>query len=764
MIRKISVKNFGSLVDFSNVDNEFTKQDAVIHGLNGSGKSQLCSIAFQIEKLRKSKSESPANRDTVERQVGKYLASRKSKETSDQTIQIEIDSYTLNVDVISSTIVESGSAPALYVFNEDYVRENVGDIVNLRDQEIRIGQRNIERDRLVSEKNKKEDAARRLSAEIDDLITTARSGSGFPGQARTERIISREGYLASVNPGEAFPDARDQLLRLANPPEPLTSHIRREFPAIRLDNGSLELVGKACSRIVLPPVVTSSIHKAYLATKKRFFEDGVAIFEEVGDNCPFCLSPKTRDDPTIGEVIAYLNSDFSANQKILNGTIEILDSSVSAIVTFIETWNEIVAQANEKAIALSMDVRLEPMLFDEKTSLNIRTIIRKKIENGEVDLGAEARLGMSTLIGELEALKNQHMEQLSGIGSINEAIERITGLKRALGDKIIKNEMFVLWNNGGTRDRYHAVMDEIKSLVDAISQSSRIVTNDRIPKFFNQIIRILGIHKYSLSDQSLLLLRLDTDHNINNEGYRISTGERKFIAFGYFLAEVLASANSSAELQEHIVMIDDPVDSSDHDKFYSFVSVIEKLDTILSKIFSNEDIRFGQVLIFTHNALLFERLINSQNHAWYQIVNESNRSTITKPKKKISLATFSAYLRKITNYIKRNDPGNTRDIGNYIRRVLEIVCSLENIDSNRISNINASSKLNALANHLSHESIERMLDPLPMSHEYIAACIELVEEISRRVPNLYESIRDKYFEGKGIEEYRQAYEAKFMSS
>jgi ATP-dependent helicase/DNAse subunit B len=106
---------------------------------------------------------------------------------------------------------------------------------------------------------------------------------------------------------------------------------------------------------------------------------------------------------------------------------------------------------------------------------------------------------------------------------------------------------------------------------------------------------------------------------------------------------------------------------------------------------------------------------------------ENNRTIIFKPTKKISLATFSSYIRKITNYIKKLECSNTKDIGNYIRRVLEIICSVENIDNNAITNLNASSKLNALANHLSHESIERILDPLPKSHEYIAACIELIE-------------------------------------
>lgn len=225
----------------------------------------------------------------------------------------------------------------------------------------------------------------------------------------------------------------------------------------------------------------------------------------------------------------------------------------------------------------------------------------------------------------------------------------------------------------------------------------------------------------------------------------------------YFFAEVLASVENNTDLKDITVIIDDPIDSSDYQKFYSFISVIENFDNILRTIYKNDEIELGQLIILTHNALLYERLINSQTvNEYYQLFQKDNRTMLFKPDRKVALTTFSSYLKKITNYIKNQD-SDCKEIGNYIRRVLEIVASIENVNNNKIENLNASSKLNALANHLSHESLERILDPLPETHEYNLACIELIEEIQRRIPNLYDTIKVKYLDNIEIEEYRRRY-------
>jgi hypothetical protein len=361
-------------------------------------------------------------------------------------------------------------------------------------------------------------------------------------------------------------------------------------------------------------------------------------------------------------------------------------------------------------------------------------------------------------------INNEFSQHIEKINNINTKIDHLSSLKEAIGDKIINNQMHLLWEDNNLRDRYVELSNEIENLTTKINDSSNLISNNKISIFFNQIIRILGIGKYELNDESMLILKLEKNFEISKEGYRISAGERKIIAFSYFLSEVLSSAGSNADLLKKSIIIDDPVDSSDYDKFYSFISVIENFENILKKIFNDTGIKTGQIIIFTHSALLYERMTNSRELDFLLLFLDNYKTMIMKPKPKISLITFSSYIEKITKYLIEMKCTNTKDIGNYIRRVLEIICSVENIDTNKITEINKSCKLNAIVNHLSHESLERILEPLPVSHEYIEACIELIEQIDERIPNLYRTIKEKYLGGLEIGHYKAEYSRRYLGN
>jgi predicted nucleic acid-binding Zn-ribbon protein len=762
MFHKISINNYGSLIGFSNDQNQFTNSNAIIHGMNGSGKSQICTILHQIEQLKKNKILGPDTIKEEEKKILKLINSRISKESTSRIIDVQVDNYSVSFDLEKNKITENGVAPDMFVFNDDYVNETIGDFIKIHDQEIRIGQKNVLRDNLVRERQDKEKALRKVIEEIDKIVAESRVGSAYEGQARTERIISKENYLGKTNSGESHPDAKLQLSKLSNPPDLITSHHKYLFPSLTIDEKNKHFIDEITTRPYLEPKLNQEVYKSYLVVKKNFYEEGVSLFSQTKPVCPFCLTPKNENDQIIQELINYINSDYNENVKRLQSIIDLLYQGKNDLKTFISDWNSLLSIINEKARALSMNKQIVKIISNENYIDNCINLLKNKIDNMSETIAISDLDVFKSYEDYVKSVQDDYHEHKKFIDEINNKIEQISGLKRSLGEKIIKNQMYLLWENNALRDRYEELNKEIADIKTKIAEVSTVLSNNKIPDFFNQIIKILGISKYELSRESLLILKLENDFDISNEGYRISAGERKIIAFCYFLSEVLASAGSSADLMQKTIIIDDPVDSSDYDKFYSFISVIENFDNILIGIFKNNEIKFGQILIFTHSALLYERFINSNKLCYFLLQMDNNKTTIVKPKRKISLTTFSSYIKKITNYIKRMNCSNTKDIGNYIRRVLEIICSVENIDTNEIKNINSSSKLNALANHLSHESIERILDPLPITWEYIEACIELIEEIKQRMPYLYRSIVEKYFDNNEIEYYRKEYEKNFL--
>lgn len=758
MIRHFYVNNIGSLREFSN-EESFPNKKIIIHGMNGSGKSQIASVFQNISKLRNAVESEQGQIDEVKSNVAEYLIKRKSKEINgNEFIEVKVDDFSLNIDIRTNQISYQGNFPKVFVFNDKYILDNVGDTVNLPDKTIKIGERNQERDELQKEIERAKKALKEVNKNIAALVTKTQNESGYSGQARTSKIISVENYLRSNNPGEKNENAKSQLDKLSNPPETITFHQTSQIPKFNLTEEEQNEIETIFSQPFIEPKLTKEFYSAYIKTNKRFYDVGVKLFEENKNQCPFCLSPKNIDDSNISELINYINSTYNEKLESISNYYEKLKRYKELLTAFLSKWNTYVNIINEKAKLLGITQEISDLIFPSEEYQTILDYVHSKIQDmsiidSELDIEQSIPELFENLLTTFIAKYKTHIDFIK---VINESIDKIKGVKQKLGEQIIKHHMYELWCKNALRGRKIEIEQELEQNNERYLELSNVISNDRAIDFFNQIIKILGINKYELNDESSIILKIDDEYNISEEGFRISTGERKFIAMSYFFAEVLASVENNTDLKDISVIIDDPVDSSDYQKFYGFISVIENFDNILRAIYRNEEIELGQLFILTHNALLYERLINSQSVSYYQLFQKENKTIIKKPESKVALTTFSSYIKKVTDYIK-NEESDCKEIGNYIRRILEIVASIENVNNNKIENLNASSKLNALANHLSHESLERILDPLPETHEYNLACIELVEEIQRRIPKLYETIKVKYLDDIEIEEYRRQY-------
>jgi len=635
MIKTININNFGSLINFSNVQCKFNKGKTIIHGMNGTGKSQICSILHQVEKLKNIKALTPDETENEEKNILNYIRTRISKEASSNKISIDIDNYSALID--TNKIIQNGNAPDIFVFNDDYVNDNIGDFLKIHDREIRIGRKNVERDNLLIEKQDKEEALKKVNAEIDKLVRKAKYNSGYSGQSRTDRIINKENYLRVNNPGELYPDGKKELSELTNPPDLITEHQKYGFPSLLFDEKTKNSINEIMSNSYLEPELTQEFYKSYLKIKKGFYEDGVSVFNKTKDICPFCLAPKTKDDSMIKELINYIDSDFNDKLKYIQNIIESLEQKKETLHRFISDWNGLIPVLKDKSKVLLITDDTENIIMDESIFNNCISLLKTKIENMDKILREKELIVFADYENYINNINNIYLEHIKKINILNDKINKIRSLKQSIGEKIIKNEMYLLWENKNLREQYGELTDEIAVLDKKIEEYSTSFSNNRIPDFFNQIIKMLGITKYELSNESLLILKLDNNFDISNEGFRISAGERKTIAFSYFLAEVISSAASNADLLQKTIIIDDPIDSSDYEKINNFISVIEKFNNILVIIFGNPDINFGQILIFTHSALLYEKLINTKEIDYKQITLKNNKTIMIKPKNRINL-------------------------------------------------------------------------------------------------------------------------------
>ena len=123
----------------------------------------------------------------------------------------------------------------------------------------------------------------------------------------------------------------------------------------------------------------------------------------------------------------------------------------------------------------------------------------------------------------LSAIDEQYNQKIHVITTVNREIERLTTRKRTLGEEVIKNCMHEYWKKGSLRERLSTLhADEIRIEHD-LSNMADAVTSDKTIGFFNQVIKCLGIYKYELDEDSNLVLKLERDHDISNEGFRVSS-------------------------------------------------------------------------------------------------------------------------------------------------------------------------------------------------------------------------------------------------
>ena len=270
MIQTISINNYGSLINFSNDQCKFGKGKTIIHGMNGSGKSQICSIFRQVEKLKNIKTLTPDKMKDEEKRILDYIRTQISKEAASEKIIINIDDYSVLID--TKKITQNGNIPDIFVFNDDYVNDNIGDFLKIHDREISIGQKNVERDNLIIDRQDKEEALKKVNEEIEKVVKKAKDESGYSGQMRTDKIISKENYLMNSNPGESYPNGKKELSDLSNPPDLITEHQKYSFPSLLLDEATKNSINEILSNSYLEPKLTQEFYKSYLAIKKNFMK------------------------------------------------------------------------------------------------------------------------------------------------------------------------------------------------------------------------------------------------------------------------------------------------------------------------------------------------------------------------------------------------------------------------------------------------------------------------------------------------------------
>ncbi len=742
-IKGLKVDNLASFVGFSTGDD--FKKYTLIFGTNGAGKSTIGNLLDAIDNYRRRPS------PESEQALIQFLAERKSKEATTARVTVEIllngGKEILWLDSDRGTLHQDGNSwIPVKVFNEQYTDRTIGKFVRVDlTSGILIGNASIELERLKGIADGLETQRAKRIEDVDELIRLAderyREDTGSGGS--TSHAINRATLLSETCPHAEKPGLLEQRKKLGV--GKLQSLVQRfDIAQLKL-RISTEDAEKKCLAQSKPSGVEPEIEQL-LKDYTDFYTAGVKLYQEAElTDCPFCRRDWPEAPAMVAKYQRYLQSTYSKKREEIATYKAKLEAYKAQVVAQVQSVANQFRLARTDATKYEIDISgWKPLAYDQAKHDAVLRLIDRKYGAMEEAISIKASL---------DALEKSHTDCLAAnneiISAIVAAVENVTSSRRELNRELVEHFAAQAWaackEHRVALSTIDAKLAEIRPKIAKLQEDSPPM--DTIRGVFNRLTELMAIGEYSIDENHRLQIRLDKEYDISSEGVRVSSAQRKLLALCYFFAEIVSELRDVRELQKYVLVFDDPVDSADYIFFFSIASVIEKAEAILARILNVRRIRFGQVVVMTHNSLLFERLAARWAEHVRCLRKQDGASALVHADRSIN--NYNEYISEICRYYA-NPAGQRRQmiyIGNLIRRVLEILVSFDSLGDQNLQQVldgMGRPRLALLANHLSHESFTRVLNPLSTPEELRGACGELLEVIRERHPRQYDAIVAKY--------------------
>ncbi|MBT7239247.1 hypothetical protein HN864_04810, partial [archaeon] len=310
--------------------------------------------------------------------------------------------------------------------------------------------------------------------------------------------------------------------------------------------------------------------------------------------CAFCGSELSEEE----ELVENYKKYYSMEYENLISELSVLKNKVN-IFNF-EKWHEIWKFLSENGIVIS-----EPDIRKlEELKSNIIQEINEKLSsvNGSRNIDA--------FIGEIAQIQEKFEEELGAISSDTTQLMRLKR-ERSLN---LENKKIFSAQVQGIIQSYKSIEEETREFERRRSQHQQELTQysqDIFAKYQDEINIILGEinSDFTLSIDSSYatairrgnqeVFSLDFSGNqvsINSEdlsnpcfGNTLSESDKKSLAFAFFVAQL----RQDTELQEKIIVLDDPISSFDKERK-------NKTAEILLTLKNQEEASPNQIIILTH--------------------------------------------------------------------------------------------------------------------------------------------------------------------
>ncbi|GAA7636437.1 hypothetical protein HpMMM46_12570 [Helicobacter pylori] len=437
--------------------------------------------------------------------------------------------------------------------------------------------------------------------------------------------------------------------------------------------------------------VSEKIKEHISKVGREFIEKGIKLQKEMPDNaCPFCTQKILNG--IIQDYTSYFNKSIEQfNQKSLKMS---------------ETLKNTLNQWNIKKILQSFE-RFEPFMEDfsrKKESLEdkleqIKALLEELQKEVDKKEGAkneekfqktdkkllEIQENIQQCVGETGKILNQKKKQ-------KEKLEKLkTELKEARIKKA-KHDSYDWQKSKEEAERKLSVLvsrnKRLNCLLEKIDNKLKELYAQKRPdiEIINNYLKALNLPKYSLNKDYRIVLNSDALENSEAEMI-LSDGEKTTLAFAYFLAR-LKLFYKKEDLENLVVVIDDPISSLDEQRIYNTSNMVAKINQELVGEVLEKDEK-AQVFVLTHNHTFMARLINmvGKHARYFQLERHQGQLKIVCKNKTVGyFDTFYLLLfKEVYAFAKKekvqDDFSEAINYGNKVRILLESFLKINFIDS-----------------------------------------------------------------------------------
>lgn len=631
-----------------------------------------------------------------------------------------------------------------HVFNDGFIAKNLQeqkyktDLLNKQGTIAIIGKTHID----LKEKERQLADLKEMYSSIENSLKTAISevrakvkANGVSAHFDVFKNIKYESIFNPINPGiKPFETVKTGLDAISAMPEAIDVQTL-SAESFAYDNDLFESIFNTLKKPFTRSTISDTV-KSKIKSNRSFYESGMSLYNS-GGPCPFCGQDiNDLAQNIIAEYETFFKDEEAKIANIIRKDIEDINGINNVITQTKLKYSEICTSFNSlkkyspRFSADTVENMLDFKGLEESLS---KLVVALNTKNGEIEKPIPVNITKENIKAQLLAIAEAINSINNKVSAMNEEKNtKNASIKNAKRDLCISALNDFKKKNAQNILQIQKLENDIKACKEDIRVhkiAGSVEKKDKIYELFQKLLEKVFVNKYSF-DSKTGEISFKGEVLRDNIHFVLSEGERRILAFCYYLALTYDCMKSEEDRDKIIFVMDDPVSSLDFNYVYAVAQLINEISTTFGA-------KYKRCIILTHH-LEFLNILIANNIVPVCYLLDSDGKI-----KSINVRNFTSYfnhLNDIVEFSKLSDIlsyEHPHTISNSLRNILETISkfkydttNLDNfIKNEKDSILSKNVHLVKMINDLSHGGFR---SGIVIPHDALKSCCNTVIEYLRQ--------------------------------